>query len=310
MNAGRKLIVDPFLSNWLPQQSPEELLQLEKNLLRDGCLDPLKVWKGEDVIVDGQTRFKFCTKHKIPYKIEELEFEKRSDVLEWMIEFQYGRRNGNPEQLSIGQGRLIEERKKEAKAAAKANISGDDDEAQAMEDDEDESPVVAKAQQDAVVKVAAEQGITPAKAVEVSQYTKNINAIEAAGAMNLRNRIVSKGIKSDKASLSMVAELSPADIKKVELESTTCATLSQALTRCGFAKESKKDKVKTPGKKPNLGAAFGVIEQSLKNAIKAIESCEGACGGPNNLSKPVKSAVLDAGTKLGQWKQAYRNSKK
>ena len=41
-----------------------EYLQLEANLISDGCREPIAVWNG--VIVDGHNRYKICTEHGIP----------------------------------------------------------------------------------------------------------------------------------------------------------------------------------------------------------------------------------------------------
>ena len=41
-------------------------LQLEQNLISDGCRDPLTTWHG--VIIDGHNRYELCRKHQIPFQ--------------------------------------------------------------------------------------------------------------------------------------------------------------------------------------------------------------------------------------------------
>ena len=45
-----------------------EFLQLEENIIADGCREPIVVWNG--VIVDGHNRYEICTRHKIPFAIQ------------------------------------------------------------------------------------------------------------------------------------------------------------------------------------------------------------------------------------------------
>ena len=48
----------------------KEYLQLEQNLLADGCRDPIVVW--HDVIVDGHNRYEICMRHGIPFDTKDM----------------------------------------------------------------------------------------------------------------------------------------------------------------------------------------------------------------------------------------------
>ena len=69
----------------------EELNELEAGIKKNGCLDPIKVWKG--YIVDGHHRHQICEKHSIPYEVLDMDFDDECDVNIWMINNQLGRRN-------------------------------------------------------------------------------------------------------------------------------------------------------------------------------------------------------------------------
>ncbi|MDP6704447.1 MAG: ParB N-terminal domain-containing protein, partial [archaeon] len=69
----------------------EELNELEAGIKKNGCLDPIKVWKG--YIVDGHHRHRICEKHSIPYEVLDMDFDDECDVNIWMINNQLGRRN-------------------------------------------------------------------------------------------------------------------------------------------------------------------------------------------------------------------------
>ena len=51
----RQLQIDPHFKNLIRPLQRKEYLQLEQNILADGCRDPLIVWNG--VIVDGHNRY-------------------------------------------------------------------------------------------------------------------------------------------------------------------------------------------------------------------------------------------------------------
>ena len=69
----------------------KEYLQLEQNLLADGCRDPIVVW--HDVIVDGHNRYESCMRHGIPFDTKDMEFECREAAIAWICANQLGRRN-------------------------------------------------------------------------------------------------------------------------------------------------------------------------------------------------------------------------
>lgn len=72
-------------------RNESELLML--SLRAEGCRQPITVWKGKNIIVDGHNRYAVCTKLNIPFEIEEMEFEDEYSVMIWMINNQFARRN-------------------------------------------------------------------------------------------------------------------------------------------------------------------------------------------------------------------------
>ena len=87
--------------------SDEELFQLEKNILKEGCREPLTVWPKSStqlVLIDGHNRYKICEKHNIGFKVREISFKDIEEVKVWMVENQMGRRNLTPDQMSYYRG--------------------------------------------------------------------------------------------------------------------------------------------------------------------------------------------------------------
>jgi hypothetical protein len=109
VNSARQLIVDVEFKDLIPPLTPEEREGLEADILRDGCLTPLLVWRGEggDVLLDGHNRYAACTKHDFPYETEAVPgIESREDAKRWIISHQQHRRNLNEAQRAMLAGVL------------------------------------------------------------------------------------------------------------------------------------------------------------------------------------------------------------
>jgi N6-adenosine-specific RNA methylase IME4 len=123
------MIIDSEFKALIPPLAPEELAQLEANILADGCRDPLVVWqpfepKGhckecdretewspgdgntecnecgygvapwpDTILIDGHNRFAICSKHGLEFETVQMELESRAHVRIWMRDNQGGRRN-------------------------------------------------------------------------------------------------------------------------------------------------------------------------------------------------------------------------
>jgi DNA modification methylase len=83
----------------IPALTAEEFKQLEENILKDGIRDPLVLWNG--YLIDGHNRYQIAFKHGLEYKTIDKEFEDQSEVKEWMINNQFGRRNLSNYQRSV-----------------------------------------------------------------------------------------------------------------------------------------------------------------------------------------------------------------
>jgi len=106
------MIIDPEFKALIPPLAAEELAQLEANILRDGCRDPLVVWNG--TLIDGHNRHAICTKHGLPFDEIEMKFPDRESVMDWMDANQLGRRNLTPDAFKLALGRRYNRTKKAA----------------------------------------------------------------------------------------------------------------------------------------------------------------------------------------------------
>ncbi|MFP4095453.1 MAG: ParB N-terminal domain-containing protein [Cyclobacteriaceae bacterium] len=106
--------IDPELESLIPPLSQEEIDNLEKSLIQEGCREPLIVWQHRDdeyLLVDGHNRYRLCTRNEIHFKIKLLKFNDRLEVKNWMLNNQMSRRNLSPMQMSYLRGLRYENEK-------------------------------------------------------------------------------------------------------------------------------------------------------------------------------------------------------
>lgn len=101
---GDEIKIDKEFAALIPVLSKDELAQLERSLLAEGCRDPLIVWKGKNILLDGHNRLSICRQHNIPFKVEALEFPDRTAAETFIVKNQLGRRNLSPEAASYLRG--------------------------------------------------------------------------------------------------------------------------------------------------------------------------------------------------------------
>ena len=90
-----KLKINMEFKHLIRPLKEQEYLQLEANIISDGCRDAIITWKG--YIVDGHNRYKICTDHNIPFAVMEMDFECKEAAIAWICANQLGRRNITPE---------------------------------------------------------------------------------------------------------------------------------------------------------------------------------------------------------------------
>ena len=85
------LEIDTELQDLIPPLADSEYKQLERNIISDGCREPLAVW--QDVIIDGHNRFNICSDNDIDFDVVHMDFDSKTAVKVWMINNQEGRRS-------------------------------------------------------------------------------------------------------------------------------------------------------------------------------------------------------------------------
>ena len=142
-----EIIILPELRDLIPALAEDESKQLEENIIKFGIKDPLSVWEtdvltvlsGLDakstsrelftkldnnaavyILFDGHNRYNKAKEKGLDYKVNKMSFNNISEVKDYMIDYQLGRRNLTPEQVSYLRGLKYNELKKAGKASGKS----------------------------------------------------------------------------------------------------------------------------------------------------------------------------------------------
>jgi|LSQX01.2.fsa_nt_gb hypothetical protein len=85
------LKIDPHFQRLIPPLTKDEFEQLEKNILSEGCRDPICVWN--NIILDGHNRYAICKKYRLQFRVRSIDIKNRHDAISWICANQLGRRN-------------------------------------------------------------------------------------------------------------------------------------------------------------------------------------------------------------------------
>src|SRR5579884_3816706 len=90
------VVIDPHIAALLVPHAAEEAAVLARSILAEGCRDPLAVWKGTGILLDGHARHRVCVEHGVPFEVVEIDLPDREAAVRWVLERQLGRRNLRP----------------------------------------------------------------------------------------------------------------------------------------------------------------------------------------------------------------------
>lgn len=206
-----KLKINMEFKNLIRPLQKKEFLQLEANILSDGCRDPIVTWKG--FIVDGHNRYEICTEHQIPFEILEMDFECKEAAIAWICANQLGRRNITEETRKFLIGMQYETEKV---VASKRNAQGSNQ----YSIPEPGKKKMTEAEQQAASghltaqKIADENHISQGTVQKYAMYTR---ALEEIGKTcpSLVPKILSGRYKISHKNLLELSRMSPEEMKKV-----------------------------------------------------------------------------------------------
>jgi hypothetical protein len=100
-------IIDPEVSSLLTPLTKEELDGLEKQILDGRHVDAgvVGVVEGKTILADGHNRRNICRAHGIDFPTRKKKFASRENLIQWVIDNQFGRRNLTEEQKAFYRGK-------------------------------------------------------------------------------------------------------------------------------------------------------------------------------------------------------------
>lgn len=205
------LRIEKEFKNLIRPLKREEYIQLEDNILNEGCRDPIVVW--HYTIIDGHNRYEICKRHQIPFHILEMEFECKEAAIAWICANQLGRRSITDETRKFLIGMQYESEKI---VHARKNMDGinqysaPDAKGRSVKQVQMTPPTGHMTAQ----KIAEENHISPGTVQKYAVYTR---ALEQIGnkAPTLVPKILSGEYKISHKNVMALADMTSEEIKKV-----------------------------------------------------------------------------------------------
>ncbi len=104
----KPIVIDPEFRDQIPPLSELERVQLEGNIIANGCRDGLCVWETDAalILLDGHNRYGICQDNNVPFTWIVIPVADRKSAADWIDRNQLGRRNLPPDQMSLIRGRI------------------------------------------------------------------------------------------------------------------------------------------------------------------------------------------------------------
>lgn len=88
-----QIVCDPEFESLIPPPNADELASLEASIAENGVLDPIRVWDGHGIVLDGHNRKRIADRLGREYRTAGVVLEDRDDCKVWIIQHQFARRN-------------------------------------------------------------------------------------------------------------------------------------------------------------------------------------------------------------------------
>lgn len=166
------LQIDESFKQLIPPLTLTERKLLEENILKDGCREPLCIWK--NIIVDGHNRYEICTRLKISFNIQQVDFSGRDEVIVWICANQLGRRNISDETRRYLIGKRYEMEKKLGRMNPLGNNQYPDNDIDTLSED---NSIIKKSMLKTAEKLGDEYHVSPKTVRKYAAYARSIDTL-------------------------------------------------------------------------------------------------------------------------------------
>jgi len=192
------LKVEPAFQRLIPLQSRGELLALDESIKVEGCLDPLLIWKGRNIVLDGHTRLGLCIKYKKLVPVREIDLPDEKAATEYILDIQRQRRNLTREALSYFRG---------AEYNATKQQRGGDRSSQKAKGQSDPLPNTAK-------RLADSYGVSEKTIKRDGRFAEAVDRIVAEyGDPDIRRNLLGGDVKLTHGTANVLLKKSTAELK-------------------------------------------------------------------------------------------------
>lgn len=202
-----QLKIDPDFRDIICPMTQAERLQLEDNILSEGCREPLMVWNG--TIIDGHNRYDICHKHGIPFAIREMQFDYKEAAIAWICANQLGRRNLTEETRKFLIGMQYESEKV---ANTMRNAQGINQYSAGIENPKHSKPV--NIRHITALRVAEEHALSHSTVQKYGAFTRAVSEIQKK-APEVATNILSGRYKISHQNVVTLSQMSPENMQKV-----------------------------------------------------------------------------------------------
>ncbi|KKP38387.1 MAG: hypothetical protein UR30_C0019G0002 [Candidatus Peregrinibacteria bacterium GW2011_GWC2_33_13] len=204
------LQIDKNFKQLIPPLAQNEYEQLEENIVRDGCREPLCVWR--NTIIDGHNRYEICSRLKIPFYLQEVEFNSEEDSVAWICANQLGRRNISEETRRY----LIGKRYEMEKKIGATNLSGKNQHyIKEVGAQIEHQPQMQESKEKTAERIGKEYNLTEGTIRRYGKYAKSIDIL-AKKEPELISEILTGKIKISKDNVSKLAKQSSEVVNNVK----------------------------------------------------------------------------------------------
>lgn len=192
--------------NLLPKQTADQFRQMEENMIAEGgAHDPLIIWDGHDVLLDGHHRMRVLKAHpELSWYPKYVSLTDEDDAKEWIIKKAIGERNLTPIQQEDLTGQLLDMRKGRRGGTAQRGNNGRYQKSQ--------NETSGKA--DVAQEIADELGIARSSVYRAADTHHGLDAIDAV-IPGSKNEILSGKLPYQKAEIRGATKQTPEQIEAV-----------------------------------------------------------------------------------------------
>lgn len=291
-----EIIVDPRFRDKIPKPSKEELQTLEENILSDGIVrDPLVIWKGTNILVDGHNRWDIIKRHPgIPYTITERSFDTEDDVIIWICRNQRGRRNIS---------RVVYDKLLQEEYDAMTRKTGGDRKSDAFKNQSGENLHLDNKEPKTRQIVAEQNGITEGAVKSAVEFGRGLDKADEV-VPGFKDEILSGHTSAKKSEIAEMRKMEPEQIaeKVEEIRNPSKVTFPSGNKPSRKNSSIEEEVKKTATKKSDRDA---IVEYGLDDFLEELRSlCDDFLDKCHNLIDCHQDTATDNGKKvLGCFKE-------